>query len=61
MSPVTRTIWRNRMGRVGEAGVEEDAEASSLIQILATVGEIQRVWIGQTGLPDYFGFWKSEN
>ena len=50
MSPVTRTIWRNRMGRVGEAGVEEDAEASSLIQILATVGEIQRVWTGQTGL-----------
>ena len=61
MSPVTRTIWRNRMGRVGEAGVEEDAEASSLIQILATVGEIQRVWTGQTGLPDYLGFWKSEN
>lgn len=41
--------------------MEEDAETSSLMQNLATVGEIQRVWTGQTGLPDDLGFWKSEN
>lgn len=40
---------------------QDGVERPSLIQLLATAGEIQRVWTGQTGLPEYLGFWKSEN